>query len=798
MLRFLFWHYSTAFETLLTIFKNLLYFLWHFFSLPNLLKTLFAPWKREVFQYEGPGFHLEKYFEVLVMNLISRVIGLIVRMATIFAWLVVTLLALTVFAWLLLLFIICPPLSFVPYLSWRREQEESNHYFSNPEFRKFLSLRLDMNPEEFQALLNQSNSSTEQIMPLDFASLVKVFCQHFSPLTAFLEEKNISQEDFLAVCLWWYRQKQERIFKARFWELDNLQKIKCLGKDWAYGYTLNLDKYSQDLNYEALVKPKLIDRQNEIEIIERILSKRGENNVIIVGEPGVGRKTIVLGLAQRIAQGKTTPSLAHKRVLSFDLNSAIAQEYSLEAKRVKLVSILNEAKEAGNIILTISNFDRFVASGEERIDLSDCFSQTIGASDVQVIGLTTPSDYHRYILANANVAKLFETLEVTPPTKEQALMILEDLVPVFEKKEKITFSFFALKEIVEKSASLVTDVPFPEKAINLLDESVFFAHKLQTSHITREVIDKLLSEKTKIPIGQISQTDKEKLLHLEEFLHQRIVDQEEAIEALGKTMRRGQLHLGATNKPTGAFLFLGPTGVGKTETAKALATLYFGSEEKLIRFDMAEFIGATAVQNLIGVPDGRPGLLTTAVKDSPFAVLLLDEFEKSTLEVLNLFLTVFDEGYLKDANGKSVSFANLIIIATSNAGAEFIREKVAEHKDENLAKQLIELLLEQRVFSPEFINRFDGVIVFRPLATNHLQQIARLQLKALNQRLEKEYQMTVAITDHLISQLATQGYEPEFGARPMKRLIQEKIEAPLAKMILEGKVKKGEEVEISI
>ncbi|MFH0864513.1 MAG: ATP-dependent Clp protease ATP-binding subunit [Candidatus Gottesmanbacteria bacterium] len=823
MIGFLVWHYTSGLNQLLIIYNNLLYFLLHFFSIPYLIRTLLAPWKREVFTYQGPGFHIEKYLEVIVINLISRIIGMIIRTLTISAWIIITFIAIIIFTIITFFYLILPVISLPIFLGAKEKQSHlpvkliakygSNSqplfqkFFQN-EFGQFIFNKLELSSADYKSIIITQNSPDQEKnfqknitnITTDPVNLLKIFCQDFLPLKNFLEEKNISIDDVADIASWWLRQDEEKEFNQRFWDLSNLQKIRCIGKDWAYGYTINLDKFSQDLNQEAVIKPKMIGRKSEIETIERILSKRGENNVLLVGEPGVGRKTIILGLAQRIAYGKTTPELSHKRVLLFDLNSAIAEEMTIEGKRAKLLTILKEAQDAGNIILAISSFDAFIANGNGRIDLTEIFSQTISGSALQIIGISTPNDYHRYIVTNPEVLRLFEKVEVSSPTTTETINILEDLVPLFESKHKISISFFALREIIDKSSLLVTDVPFPESAINLLDEAVYYTvNKIRQMQLSKQIVDQLLSEKMKIPLGQITQTEKEKLIDLEKFLHERIIDQEPAIDALGKALRRGRLNISQGPRPTASFLFLGPTGVGKTETAKALAQLYFGSEEKMIRLDMAEFTGESAVASLIGSVDGRPGLLTSAVKDSPFTVLLLDEFEKTTPEVLNLFLPVFDEGYLKDTYGKSISFTNLIIIATSNAGAEFIRQQVNQKTPmENLSKDLVDHVLEQRIFNPEFINRFDGVIVFKPLSPDDLSQIARLMLIKLNTQLKKEHNITVKLTDTLINQVATQGFEPEFGARPMRRLIQDKIEAPIAKMLLEGKIKKGEEIEINL
>jgi ATP-dependent Clp protease ATP-binding subunit ClpC len=822
MREFLSWHYSENLGLLLTIFRNYLIFFSDYFSVSYLLRNIFAPWKRITEEYTGPALNLGKYFESMTFNLISSVIGATVRIVALITWFLCTLFLMVFFLVILIVYLLLPIVSLPFFFSAKAAKANSlpnllAAYSGDSfllyqkiftwQFASFLFDRLEVAQEDYKALAQLKNTpemepafheKIRQVKPT-LTEVIKVFLENYAPLSNLLSQKHLEIEEVLSVVSWWERQKAEEERKKRFYDPENLASVTSLGKDWVYGYTINLDKFAQDLSYEALLKPRLVGRRKEIERTEMILAKRGENNVLLLGEPGVGRKAIVYGFAQRIAQRKASSALLHKRVLLFDLNSAIAEEKTVEGKRAKLLSILKEARDAGNVVLAITSFDKFVSSGLERINLSDIFAQVIGSSDLQVIGLTTPEEFHRHIQPNPIILKLFETIGVFPPTKEEAMEILEDLTASFEKKDKVFISYFAIKEIIDRVDILVTDVPFPEKAINFLDEVVTFGRAAGISFIKKETVDILLSEKTKIPLTELTRGEREKLLNLENFLHTRVVDQEESIQAIASAMRRGRLRVGTTTKPIGSFLFLGPTGVGKTETAKALANLYFGSEARLIRFDMAEFVGVDAVEKLIGTAEGRPGLLTTAVKDMPFAVLLLDEFEKTTKEVLSLFLTVFDEGYLRDSRGKSISFVNLIIIATSNAGAEFIREEVQKGASgEDLSKKLVEHVLSQRIFAPELINRFDGVVVYKPLTTDHLHQIAKLMIGRLNERLKIEQKISIKLTEELINQVATLGFDPVFGARPMARVIQEKIEEPLAKMILEGKVKKGEEVEIKI
>jgi ATP-dependent Clp protease ATP-binding subunit ClpC len=312
-------------------------------------------------------------------------------------------------------------------------------------------------------------------------------------------------------------------------------------------------------------------------------------------------------------------------------------------------------------------------------------------------------------------------------------------------------------------------------------------------------VDDFLSVKFNISLGALQIQEKEKLLHLEELLHQRVINQEEAISVISSALRRSRLKVSSAKKPIGSFLFLGPTGVGKTETAKALSNIYYGSEEAMLRFDMSQYRGEEGLERLIGsIKLGTPGELTAELTDHPFSLLLLDEFEKSSPEIYNLFLTLLDEGYIASSIGKKINAKNTIIIATSNAGGEFIRERLQQGLQEHpLQKALVEYIQREKIFSPELLNRFDSVVVFSPLSEGQLREVAKLQLEDLNERLAVK-EVSVAVTAELIKKLATAGFDPQFGARAMKRVISEKIEDQVAKRLLEGTVKKGERIEIGL
>ena len=607
----------------------------------------------------------------------------------------------------------------------------------------------------------------------------------------------ISWDDFITY---------EAEWKKKFWKLDNLLKKPGIGKQWAAGYTINVDKYAVDVT--ELIRKKdlplhVVGRQKEIEEMERILSRRGENNVLIIGRPGGGRSTIVYSFAKRILEGRSVSVLNFKRVLELNMQAVLAGLRTPGEILDRLKIVFSEAIRAGNIILIIDDIHNYIGKqdGVGGLDISSALMPYLGSSELQVIGVTTFEGFHKNIETNPTVMSLFEKVEIEEPSKEETMFILEDLLPGFEKQYNLRVCYRGLKAIVDFTDRYIQELPFPEKAIDFLGEvMVYVKTKTKSKVVLPEHAAQIISEKTKIPAGEIQKTEREKLLTLEQFIHMRVINQEEAVSFLADAMRRTRAGVAEPGKPIGTFLFLGPTGVGKTETSKALAESYFGSEKRMIRLDMTEYQSLEAIDKLIGSPDGaEQGLLTNAIRENPFSLVLLDEIEKAHPNILNLFLQVLDEGRLTDNLGRTVSFRNSIIIGTSNAGAEFIRkyvERKAGYAYSFFKKELQEHLLEEGIFRPEFLNRFDAVIVFMPLTRENLIDIALLMLKRLNKRLTQGKGIQFLVTKELAEKVAKLGYHPEFGARPMNRVIQDRIENKIAKQILEGNLRRGDVVEI--
>lgn len=747
------WHYNIAYPQLLTVFSNLFIFPIYFYSIPLHTKTLFSPWKRTIVSKKR-GFQLNNIMGVISFNLTSRFLGLIVRSFVIFFALFLCLFLPLIFLPVILIWPFIPGVTYPFYLNKKDPQKELS---------LFLQLRLPGYP----------NSKKDDI------------------------ENVINWFNYLEF------QKQNLILLSS----KRIRALTGLGTEWAYGYTVNLDKYSRDLTKFIPVYPFLLGRDKELSEIERSLLKNENNNVLIIGEPGTGRHILVSTLAHNLILGHCDPNLAHKRILSLDMHALFAASENHDKLKALFSDLLSEAVQAGNINVYIDDIDKFVSRGDDRVDLTDVLEK-FASSRVGLIGTTTPESFHTFIEPNPELSKLFTIVRLSEPSQEVVLKELEfSIVPVLETKYPISITLPALQKIITDSDRFLTSTPFPGKAIELLEESVIYkikTHKSDSSHkhkyaiLLAEDIDSYLSQKLNIPLGELQSQETDKLLHLEDYLHQNVINQHNAIRLIASALRRSRLNISSSKKPIASFLFLGPTGVGKTETAKALNKAWFGGKAALTRFDMSEFQGEAGLTRLIGNPSGTPGELTTKLRESPYGVLLFDEIEKAPQMILNLFLTVLDEGYITDGHGKNVDCRNTIIIATSNAGASYIREIIMSGTPESeLNKKVLDHIMAQRLFSPEFINRFEATVVYTPLNEGQLKEVAKLMLNSLNERL-KPKEISLDISPALINHLATLGSNLEFGARSIRREIETNIEDQIAQQVLKGQYDKSKPLQIDL
>lgn len=613
----------------------------------------------------------------------------------------------------------------------------------------------------------------------------------------FIFDTSTKKEELMGAALWVEVTLDDQARERIWWSRDHFSRIPGVGRDLGFGYTYQLNRYSRDIAF-ASTKLSRESRKEEILAVEQILSRSYEANVLIVGEEGSGKHTVIEGLADWIREGRAVPALEFKRIVALDTVGIVAATKAKGPLEQLLITLMNEAVRAGNIILVIDNLPNFIESCSALgVNVIEVLSPYIGGASIQVVAFADSGSFHRDLETNTKIMKVFERIRIEEPRGEKLLRMLQDALTIVEWSSRKLFTYQAVARAAELADRFIQDGAMPEKAIDLLDEAASAAGG-DVFIITADHIDAVVEKRTHIPTKSATGEERDKLLHLEDLLHQRLIAQNDAITIISSALRRARSGMGSHDRPIGTFLFLGPTGVGKTETAKALAEVYFGSRDAMIRFDMSEYQGADGITKLIGSFDARePGILSSRLRQAPFSLLLFDEFEKASKEVHNLFLQILDEGFFSDGYGKRVSARETIIIATSNAGANLIWDMVRDGKShEDMQKELIDVIRNNAILAPELLNRFDAVVVYRPLTQVQLASVAMLMLQDLAHRL-KEQEVLFEPTKELAQKIAQIGYDPVFGARPMRRAVQDRVEELIAKKILSGTLKRGDTVTLT-
>ena len=645
------------------------------------------------------------------------------------------------------------------------------------------------------------------------------------------------------------------------------------------GKNKTLKEFTRDLTADARAGKldPVIGRDDEIQRVIQILSRRTKNNPCLIGEPGVGKTAIAEGLARKIVMGDVPDDLLDKKILSLDLSGMVAGTKYRGEFEERIKKALEEVKKSGDVILFIDELHTIVGAGsaEGAVDAANIIKPALGRGEIRVIGATTLNEYRRYIEKDAALERRFQPVQVGEPSQEASLEILKGLREKYEQHHKLTITDEALEAAVSLSARYINDRFLPDKAIDLMDEAASRVRmeteeispelksleekiaalskdkeaaianqdyetaaqlrdieknyqdqveierdkrrKSNAQHrpVTAEDIAAVVSGWTGIPVTRLTEDEGSRLLHMEDILHERVVGQDEAVQAVARAIRRGRVGLKDPKRPTGSFLFLGPTGVGKTELCKSLAEAMFGDENAMIRIDMSEYMERHTVSRLIGSPPGyvgheEGGQLTEKVRRKPYSVVLFDEIEKAHEDVWNILLQILDDGRITDSQGRTVDFKNTVIVMTSNIGAKSLtaasgklgfsaEERGTDPNAEQKFQQAQETVMAElrQTFRPEFLNRIDDIIVFRSLTQDDIQEVARRMLKTVSVRMET-MGIHLDASDEAVAELAKEGFDPKYGARPLRRAIQSKVEDAVAERMLDGTLKEGDTARLTV
>ncbi|MEI7749577.1 MAG: AAA family ATPase [Candidatus Moraniibacteriota bacterium] len=804
---FIYWYAVKGPRLLFSTWTNLMRYFLRRFNFLELATTLVSPWKRDISPKDWLGLEIGKTLNRFLMNIFSRFMGFIVRVIVLSAGIVVLALgavigALALPGWFLgvpvflvfsalmiirgplgtagsiVILVSAPSFLFPLFILLFHGSDvvlprNRSELFATKWFPRILD-RLGIRPEDFRREEWESDEALERKLSV----------------------LNLSRETFDDIVAYETLAAELRAKKLQPFLWENLRKTVPIGRGWQYGFTVHLDRYSSDLSkadYSEYSRLHLFGREDEFRLSTLVMRRPGQNSFLLIGDPGIGKKTFVHSLARKIREGDL-PEFEHLRFLLLDLGIAVGDAVNRGIDLDNSIrSLFYEAANAGNVVLVIENIDAFLGGETGRPNLAPIFAEFLASPTFQVIGTIGNARYNALVHRDEQIFKFFESVYLREPDAENTLRVLLNVLVATERFRPV-FTWKALQSIVELSGQYDWDSPYPEKALDLMQETLI---RWQTEpdgpYITPATVSAFVSIKTGVPVGALGEDEKERLLKLEEVLHLRVIGQADAVRQVSEALRRARAGFGNPKRPIGSFLFLGPTGVGKTETAKALSEAYFGDEERMIRFDMSEYQTPDSVERLLGSSvSGEEGRLAGVMKEHPFSVVLLDEIEKAYPKVLDIFLQILDEGAATDGFGKKINFRKCIIIATSNASSLLISELLGHGATTEQARnEVIADIAKNGTFRMEFMNRFDGIIFFAPLGPDELGSVVGIKLTALAGRIKKQKNISLSFASDVPAAIVTRGYEPVFGARSLNRYIEDHIEDVVARKVISGEVAEG-------
>lgn len=792
--------------------KDFAWFALEFFSVGELCMTLFSPWHRDVSRRSWRGFRPLLALRTLAENVVSRLVGSVVRLAVIFcgfgvfsvvsitgglflvAWVVAPMVvavalgasvayAETGYAAFALIAIFPLVFSVFGYAKFFREEARER---SDIRASKKCLARALRRAEVFVSAEEIENMHTRE-------DVQEVIHAHHA-----------SADDFEQALLWETFFERDVENARAFWRRENLRKIRPIARQWKFGFTPRIDRYGYDilLHQNALKELRVCAHPRELEVLKMTLSRPEQHCLLLVAPAGSGKRSLIRFFAKQVADRETRVFSRGERLIVLDIDRILGPRSGGAGGVALLEAIFYEAAIAGNVTLVLENIDRYCGESAVRAgvpDITGVLTEYVAIPDFRLIATTSTQGFHASLERSEGLLQFLEVLELDPIDDAVSIRILFDEFDGVERN-RVVFTLPALRRIVRHSLRLHPLVPLPERALDVAKETLSYWKQCPDGDfVTAKTVDAFLSLKTGVPLGEVDISEQEKLARLEQILALRVIGQPEATQQVARSLKRSRAGMHDETRPIGSFLFLGPTGVGKTELAKTLAKTYFGKTGSLVRLDMSEYQNPNAAERLIGTREiNVPGQLASLVRDTPYGVLLLDEIEKADARVLDIFLQILDEGFFTDAFGQKTLFSNLIVIATSNAGANVIRKRFAEGADaETVKREVIEYVTEKNIFRPEFLNRFDGVIFFHPLIGADIAAVCRILLDESVATILQNRGVTVTFDDRLIDVVAHLGYDPLFGARSLKRYIADTVETKIAETILRKNPQRGDTIHIT-